>query len=136
MTVIKYDYLPKEAMDVRIKVFVDEQGFIDEMDETDNIATHFVAFVGEKAVGTCRIFKSDKEFVLGRLAVLKECRQKGVGKAILKFAEDTVLENGENSLKLHSQTHAIKFYEKCGYKTYGEIEYEQDCPHIWMKKEF
>ena len=26
------------------------------------------------------------------------------------------------------------FYEKQGYLPYGEIELEEDCPHIWMRK--
>ena len=35
-----YDYLPESAKFVRQTVFVDEQGFVNELDETDNIATH------------------------------------------------------------------------------------------------
>lgn len=27
------------------------------------------------------------------------------------------------------------FYETIGYTQYGEIEDDQGCPHIWMKKE-
>ena len=41
--------LPKEAIDIRITVFTDEQGFFDEFDDTDRVATHFIAFDGEKA---------------------------------------------------------------------------------------
>ena len=26
------------------------------------------------------------------------------------------------------------FYEKQGYEPYGPVEYEEYCPHIWMKK--
>ncbi len=136
MDIFKYDYLPEEAKEIRIKVFVEEQGFTDEMDEIDDIATHFVAFSGKKPVGTCRIFETKDGYVLGRLAVLKEFRKNGVGKELLKFAQETVAEKGGSFLKLHSQTHAINFYEKCGYKSFGEIEYEQDCPHIWMIKNF
>ena len=28
----------------------------------------------------------------------------------------------------------IRFYEKLGFQAYGEIEYEEHCPHTWMKK--
>lgn len=35
-----YDYLPESAKFVRQTVFVDEQGFVNELDETDNIATY------------------------------------------------------------------------------------------------
>ncbi len=37
------------------------------------------------------------------------------------------------SVILHSQMQAKEFYKKQGFKEYGDIEYEEDCPHIWMK---
>ena len=37
-----YDYLPESAKFVRQTVFVEEQGFVNELDETDNIAMHIV----------------------------------------------------------------------------------------------
>ena len=49
MTVKIYDSLPKEALDIRIEVFVSEQGFIDKPDETDKVATHMVMYDGDKA---------------------------------------------------------------------------------------
>ena len=27
-----------------------------------------------------------------------------------------------------------EFYEKLGFKAYGEIDYDEYCPHTWMKK--
>ncbi len=136
MKICDYDYLPKEAMDVRIKVFVEEQGFVDEMDNTDNVAIHFVAFETGTPIGTFRIFLKENGYVLGRLAVIKEYRNKGVGKALMSAAEQKVKEKGYNSLILHSQLRATEFYEKCGYKAFGEVELEENYPHIWMKKEF
>ena len=35
---------------------------------------------------------------------------------------------------LHAQIQAQQFYEKQGDLPYGEIEYEENCPHIWMLK--
>lgn len=135
MKIYNYDYLPKEAMDVRIKVFVEEQGFVDKMDDIDSVAIHFVAFEKEMAIGTCRIFLKENSYILGRLAVLSEYRQKGVGRALMTAAEQKVKKIGFNSLMLHSQIRATEFYEKCGYKAFGEVELEENYPHIWMKKE-
>ncbi len=137
MKVETYDKLPKEAINIRITVFVDEQGFYDEIDDTDNIATHLLLFSDDSAIGTCRVFESEKpsEYILGRLCVLKEHRGKGFGGLILKHAEESVKDKGGKSLKLHSQLHAKSFYEKCGYNQLGELEYEQNQPHIWMVKE-
>ena len=134
MKILSYDYLPQDAFDIRVKVFMDEQGFVDEMDETDSFATHFLAFDGEKAVATCRVFQKNGQFILGRFAVLKEYRKQGVGRLLLNAAEQKVKELGGSELILHSQLRAKEFYEKCGYVCFGEIELEENYPHIWMKK--
>ncbi len=133
-----FAYLPKEAREIREEVFIKEQGFAREYDEIDEIATHIVLFEENFAVGTCRIFSGEAEgvYILGRLAVSKEERGKGIGSRILAAAEAWVEEKGGNCLKLHSQLHAKVFYEKAGYTAVGEVDYEEDCPHIWMKKEF
>lgn len=136
MKIFAFSFLPDEAFDIRKTVFMDEQGFKDEMDDIDSIATHFLVFDGENAVATCRIFLKNGEFILGRFAVLKEYRNKGIGRLLLAFVEETVLKMGYNSIKLHSQIRAKDFYQKCGFIPFGEIELEEDYPHIWMKKEF
>ncbi len=138
MTIKTYNFLPKEAIEIRITVFVDEQGFVDEIDDIDGIATHLLLFdENNSPIATCRIFESDTRevFILGRLCVLKEHRSKGLGSFVLKEAEKTAKTKGGKSLILHSQLHAKSFYEKSGYRQYGELEYEQNQPHIWMKKE-
>ena len=131
-----YDQLPEEAKALRISVFVDEQGFQEEFDEADDGAIHIVAFDNGKPVATCRIVKDKVQdiVVLGRICVLKECRGKNIGFEMLGFAADYIRNMGENEIYIHSQYQAKGFYEKCGYEAFGEIEYEQDCPHIWMKK--
>ncbi len=129
---------PPEAMDIRIKVFVEEQGFYDEFDDTDNIATHFIIYSDDGlAVATCRVFPSEIEgrFYLGRLAVLKEYRGKGFGSKIVSEAEKHLISKGCKEIWLHSQCQATPFYEKLGYIQFGEIEDDQGQPHIWMKKE-
>ena len=134
----RYEVFPEEAMEIRKEVFVEEQGFEDEFDEIDAGCIHLVAFDGEKAVGTCRIFYDDckESYLLGRLAIRKPWREKGVGSLLLKEAEKVVVEKGGRSLMLHSQCAASAFYEKNGYQKLGEIEPEQGCPHVWMGKWF
>ncbi len=134
MEVIIFDKLPKEAYDIRIEVFAKEQGFVDEIDAIDGFATHFVAFDGEKGIATCRVFLKDDEYILGRFAVLKNYRKRGVGRLLLASAENFVINKGGCSLSLHSQIRAVEFYKKCGYITFGDIELEENYPHIWMKK--
>ena len=136
MGIIIYDCLPEDAMKVRTTVFVAEQGFIDEPDETDKIATHIVCYDNGMAVGCCRTFikEGTNNWLLGRMAVIKEYRNRGIGGEIMKSAERYVYEKNAVSLLLHSQLHAVGFYEKCGYKRISETEYEQGEPHVWMQK--
>lgn len=131
-----YHTLPDEALAVRITVFVDEQGFTDEVDDIDDIATHFVLFENDTPVGTCRLFpaKDGDIYILGRLAVLKSYRGNGYGSDLLTAAEEHARSLGGTALTLHSQCRAQAFYEACGYTACSDVEEEQGCPHIWMKK--
>ena len=49
--------------------------------------------------------------------------------------EEIVKEKGGKAIILHSQYHAKEFYIKCGFSQQGEIDYEQNKPHAWMRKE-
>jgi len=129
---------PEQALEVRITVFVKEQGFRDQFDEIDERAAHFVAFDEENnTIGTCRVFASEDEniYLLGRLAVIKEYRGQNIGSQIVAQAEKHVHEVGGKELRLHSQYQVVNFYEKLGYTCFGDIEEEEGHPHIWMKKE-
>ena len=130
-------YLPDCARKIREKVFIDEQGFTAEFDDIDKIAVHLVIFDdNEIPVATCRIFKDCGEgsYVLGRLAVIKEYRSKHLGSALINEAERYVKENGGKCIILHAQQRVAGFYKKAGFKEFGDIEYDEGCPHIRMKK--
>ena len=137
MEIKVFSSLPKDALDLRITVFVDEQGFVDEVDEFDSFATHLVMYDDEKAVATCRFYlKEDKEtYMFGRLCVLKEYRGKSLGREMLKKVEEIVKEKGGKAIILHAQYHAKDFYIRCGFTQQGDIDYEQNKPHAWMRKE-
>lgn len=127
--------IPQEAIDIRTKVFMDEQGFEEEFDAVDDVSVHLVTFDGNLPVATCRIyFDDDKGFIVGRIAVIKEYRGKKIGAEILKEAQSHINLMGGRSIALHAQCRAAEFYEKQGFEQTGEIEYEEYCPHIWMVK--
>lgn len=133
-----YIGIPDDARRIRQQVFIEEQGFEHEYDETDETAAHIVMYDGETAVATCRIFidAAMGAYVLGRLAVLKPYRGRHLGALTLGEAEKYVREQGGKSLSLHAQCRATDFYKKCGFESYGNVEYDEGCPHIWMKKIF
>lgn len=131
-----YDTLPADASAIRKSVFIDEQGFENEYDQIDTYATHLVMYDNNIPVGTCRLFqeKNSSSYIVGRLAVIREYRGRQIGSELLKAAEKNVTEHHGDSIILHSQLRAREFYAKQGYTPYGEIELDEGCPHIWMRK--
>ena len=134
MRVEIYTILPDSARDIRIAVFMDEQGFKDEFDTLDDMCTHYVAFDGEDAVATCRTWLAEDGYHLGRLAVMRSHRGQGLGGLMLQHAEAHVRSLGGGSLSLHAQCRAEAFYRKCGYTPYGEMDYDEGVEHIHMRK--
>lgn len=129
--------MAEDAKMIRQRVFMQEQGFVDEFDDTDLQATQIVLHDEGKPIATCRIFPGNERnaFILGRLAVLKEYRGKNIGAQMLKEAQKAVAKKGGTSISLHAQCRIQKFYEKYGYTVFGEVGEEEGCPHIWMKKQ-
>lgn len=66
-----YTNLPQEAKEIRIEVFMKEQGFENEFDDIDDISHHIVVFDNQKPIGTCRFFKENDHYTIGRVAVLR-----------------------------------------------------------------
>ena len=128
----KYDVLPDDAIVIRTEIFVKEQGFQDEFDQRDHHCIHLVFYDGPLAIGTCRYFQENGHFVLGRIAVISSYRNRNVGSYIVEKA-CSLMASGE--VILHAQLQAKPFYEKLDFASYGDIEYEEHCPHIWMKKQ-
>ena len=129
---------PDEAMQIRQTVFVDEQKFVDEFDEIDDTATHFVLFEKDKPIGCARAYRDSEEkstYHIGRMAVLREYRGMHLGEKIMTYAEEYLKDRGAKKIKLSSQMRAKGFYQSLGYTEYGKKYYDQYCPHIAMKKE-
>lgn len=136
MEIRLYHTLPEEARQIREKVFVQEQHFQEEFDGTDRRAVHLVLYQGGSPAATCRYFQgvSPKEYLVGRMAVLKPFRGQNCGACLLARAEAEIRKEGGEIVRLHAQQRATPFYEKQGYSSYGPVEYEEQCPHVWMRK--
>ena len=129
--------LPAEALYIRTKVFVDEQGFKEEFDTVDKDCVHFVYYLDDLPIATARLYRSKEHKCLsiGRFAVLKEYRRNGVGRKLLAFIERYVLDNYDEVLVgLSSQKRAVSFYESCHYHAIGDYYLDENYPHTWMEK--
>jgi predicted GNAT family N-acyltransferase len=119
---------------VREPVFVVEQNVPAELewDELDPRCRHVLARDDEhRPIGTGRLTPEHK---IGRMAVLREWRGRGVGEALLLALIEQARELGLPEVSLHAQVDAIGFYEKFGFEPYGERFEEAGIQHQSMRK--
>lgn len=125
--------LEHPASAVRLMVFVAEQKVPkeEEIDALDPLSTHFVARDSRHtAVGTARITPDGR---IGRLAVLKPFRGRGVGAKLLEAVLAFARESGMREVTLHAQTHARGFYERFGFREEGDLFDECGIEHVFMR---
>lgn len=126
-----------KAGDIRIAVFVREQGFVNEFDTHEENALHLVVFEDGQAVATARAYQrqNSTSFILGRVAVLPAHRGRGVGAMAVTELEEYLRQRAVPSVELLAQVRARGFYEKLGYAAVSETEeLEEGVPHIRMGK--
>jgi predicted GNAT family N-acyltransferase len=117
---------------VRRSVFVQEQKVPEELewDDADERAYHVLATSADGSpIGTGRL-KLDCH--IGRMAVVKAWRGRGVGSAILSMLIDFARKEGCTELHLHAQTHARDFYARFGFTAVGDLFDEAGIPHQAM----
>lgn len=124
----------RDAFAIRMRVFVQEQGVPAdiELDKDDERATHLLACAGERAVGTARIVFHRGNAKIGRMAVLKSYRKRGVGKRLLKRAVTIAKRSEPKIIYLNAQVPVIGFYEKMGFTCRGPVFDEAGIPHRKM----
>lgn len=118
---------------VREPVFVAEQQFPldEEWDALDPLSRHVLAVDQDgRPIGTGRLTPDRK---VGRMAVLPDWRGAGVGAKVLLHLLEIARELGYDDVSLHSQMHAIPFYQRFGFVPEGEPFDECGAPHQSMR---
>ena len=119
---------------IRLTVFVHEQGVPLELewDAFDAISRHVIAESAQgQVIGTGRLLPDGH---IGRMAVLREWRQRGVGSALLESLLGMARDCGLDQVVLNAQTHALGFYAHHGFEPEGEEFLEADIPHRTMRR--
>ena len=117
---------------VRFAVFVEEQNVPPELelDEEDERSVHVLALAADgTAVGTGRLLRDGH---IGRMAVLKDWRGRGVGSAVMSHLLRLARTAGHRIVKLNAQTHALGFYARHGFVVEGDEFMEAGIPHVAM----
>jgi predicted GNAT family N-acyltransferase len=122
---------------LRTQVFVREQGVPAEieLDERDIVCIHAVAEdEAGHVIGTGRLLPPDAGIGrIGRMAVDREWRGKGVGAAMLDALMVAAAARGDQLIELHAQLHAAPFYDRQGFERIGAVYEEAGIPHVTMR---
>lgn len=129
-------YQMLDAFLIRDTVFVHEQGvdMSEEHDDQDRHALHALAYVDGHPVGTLRLLRQGSAGTVGRFAVLKEYRGRGVGQELMAWVIRSARTLGLHRLHLHAQTHAAGFYRRLGFEVCGPEFMEAGIPHVPMER--
>lgn len=127
----------KDAYFVRQKVFVEEQNVSmeEEMDEFDDIATHFVGYEDNLPMAASRLRYVEGYGKLERICILNQYRGHGYGKQMIQQMEQEIKQQGYEKSKLNAQIQALDFYKGLGYKVISEEFMDAGIPHVTMTKE-
>jgi len=121
------------AAPIRFAVFVEEQGVpIDiELDGQDVLSVHALVFDEDKPVATGRLLPDGH---IGRMAVLKDWRRRGIGALMLQSLMQRAKERGYTEVALSAQVQAVPFYRAHGFEAEGEEYLEAGIKHLTMKR--
>lgn len=127
-----------EMVNLRLKVLLDPIGiprsYINAEKDKEDILIG--AFADDKLTGCCILTHIDSGTLqLRQMAVDNEVQKKGIGAAIISFAESVAMEKGYRILMMHARDTVVDFYRKCGYHTSSEQFFEVGIGHHKMEKQ-
>lgn len=134
LSLLDWSCAEARVMPLRIAVFVEEQGVPPEMelDEFDPASLHVLCETAEgKVVGTGRLLPDGH---IGRLAVARDWRGRGLGARILEALVSEAARRGLSQVLLHAQVQAEGFYVRRGFVAEGAVFDEAGIPHHLMRR--
>ncbi len=120
------------ARHIRQAVFCEEQGVspADEWDGKDAVCEHFLLLDGDIPIGCARLRSlGPGVFKIERVAVLKEKRGTGAGKAIMR---EIMAKLTSATVVLNAQLAVEEFYSRLGFVGEGELFEEAGIRHVHM----
>lgn len=129
-----WDTARARAAHIRELVFVREQGVPAEieMDAQDAPSEHALACTADgTAIGTGRLLPDGH---VGRMAVLKQWRGRGVGALLLQALVERARTRGDAAVRLNAQLSAAGFYRRYGFEISGPEFVEAGIPHVPMQR--
>ncbi len=127
----------KQMVDLRNEILRKPLGLSFEQKELDEEKDDVLmgAFDDDILLGCCLLTKVDSSKIrLRQMAVPNSMQGKGIGRALMIFAENIARDLGYKVLLMHARKTAAGFYEKLGYSISGNEFEEVTIPHYVMEK--
>lgn len=117
---------------IRKSVFIDEQHVPKELewDGRDTECTQFLASYNSIPVATARLTPDGQ---IGRMAVLKEYRGRGIGSQLLIAVLEQAKHADYKQVFLHAQVNVIEFYLQHGFIAGGDVFIDAGIEHRSMR---
>lgn len=102
--------------------------------ECDN--DHHIACVLDGEIVACLVLTPRTERVvrMRQVAVAANCRRRGIGTALVQYAERFAAEHGYGEIVAHVRMTSVPFYETLCYRFSGRRFTEVGIPHVTMRK--
>lgn len=126
----------KESVELRYIVLREPLGL--QFDENDLAKEyedfHIAAYFHDELVGILLLKPTENKDIIKmrQVAVADAWQGKGIGKAMVLFAEKFAFEKGYKKMELHARESAVPFYLSLGYFIKGDTFYEVGIPHRKM----
>jgi GNAT superfamily N-acetyltransferase len=127
----------EKMVDLRYQILRKPLGLSFDKAELDKESNDILlgCFDDDRLEGCCLLTKEDDTTVrLRQMAVLAGLQGKGIGKALMFFAENVARDASFQKITMHARKTAVGFYEKLGYTISGSEFIEVTLPHYAMEK--
>jgi predicted GNAT family N-acyltransferase len=125
----------EQLRSIREQVFIIEQKVPSDLewDGLDEQSYHLLAYAeNDSPIGTARMLLDGH---IGRMAVLVNHRNQGVGSELLFGLLDIARRHYINKVYLHSQLQAVEFYRRHNFEIISEEFMDAGIPHVTMQRQ-
>ncbi|HYG37976.1 MAG TPA: GNAT family N-acetyltransferase [Cytophagales bacterium] len=127
----------EQILDLRYKTFFEpfqlKRSIV--QDELEDSSLHLLASKDGNVMGYLRVTLTETEAFISQMIVDPSCRKQGLGKELITLALEKIKALGLKKVILDSRLNALKFYEKQGFQSVGNVFSSRKTGLLHMKME-
>lgn len=100
-------------------------------------ALHYGIFQNRELIASLiAIPENGNCYRIRQMTTKTEWQGQGIGSELMEKVEGELARRGASKVSLHARTSAVRFYQRLGYHSVGEVFEEVTIPHRKMEKSF